>query len=259
MPAFAQLLLVILCTVLAVAAGILLVRRIVHGHIAEGHNDVLVPIFLTAGTIYAVFLAFLVVAVWESYDAAHANIAEEASALTTLYRASTGMEKHSGDELRTLVREYSEAVIEDEWKIQTATGGASPKARAAGVGMYRLFGTLEPAVRQSDVAIDRAVLDLIAQVQADRNKRTLQASESLPPIMWLAAIGSGVVVIVMTFLLYMERVWPQIAMVSVMASMIALLLCITFVLSSPFTGPMALTPEPFEHALTVYDSVDKTP
>src|SRR5580704_14668243 len=98
--------------------GVLIVRRILHRHVAEGHNDVIVPMFLTAGTIYAVFLAFLVVAVWETYDAAHDNIADEASALATLYRASAGMEKESGAQLRVLVREYTEAVISDEWRIQ---------------------------------------------------------------------------------------------------------------------------------------------
>ena len=45
------------------ALGVWVMRRLVKGHVAEGHNDVLVPIFLTAGTIYAVFLAFVVVAV----------------------------------------------------------------------------------------------------------------------------------------------------------------------------------------------------
>ena len=75
---------------------------------------------------HAVFLAFLTVAVWQSYDAARANVAEEASALATLYRASTGMDLRAGTELRRLLRAYTGAVIEDEWAIQAETEGASP-------------------------------------------------------------------------------------------------------------------------------------
>jgi Protein of unknown function (DUF4239) len=251
--------LAVLGTVALAAFSVLIVRRLVRRHVAEGHNDVLVPIFLTAGTIYAVFLAFLVVAVWESYDAAHDNAAAEASSLATLYRASTGMEKVSGDEMRRLVREYTEAVINDEWKVQAATGAASPRARTAALGMYRLFGHLTPQVRQSDALIDQAALQLIGQIQTERNKRTLQAGESLPAIMWLGSIGSGGLVLLLSCFLYMDRAWPQVLVVGVMTTMIATLLCITFVLSRPFVGPMALQPEGFEHSLSVYDSVDKTP
>jgi hypothetical protein len=245
--------------VIFVALGVMLVRGLVHHHVAEGHNDVLVPIFLTAGTIYAVFLAFLVVAVWESYDAAHDNAAEEASTLATLYRASTGMEPTSGAQMRHLIRDYTEAVAKEEWRIQAATGGASPHARTAALGMYRLFGQLPANVRQSDAAIDQAALQLVSQVQTDRNRRTLQAGESLPAIMWVASIGSGVIVLVLALLLYMDRAWPQILATSLMAGLFAMLLGVTFVLSRPFVGPMALQPDAFEHSLTVYDSVDKTP
>ena len=70
-------------------AGVLVARKYVHGHVAEGHNDVLVPLFLTAGVIYAVLLGFMVVAVWESYDAAHANAAEEAAMLVPRAKAET--------------------------------------------------------------------------------------------------------------------------------------------------------------------------
>lgn len=258
MISFVPVLAVVGAVVLA-ALGVMLARRLVHRHVAEGHNDVLVPIFLTAGTIYAVFLAFLVVAVWESYDAAHANVAEEASTLATLYRASTGMEPASGAQMRRLIRGYTEAVVKDEWSIQAATGGASPKARTAALGMYRLFGGLPAGVRQSDAAIDQAALQLVSQIQTDRNRRTLEAGESLPDIMWLASIGSGVVVLVLSLLLYMDRSWPQVLATSLMAGLFAMLLGVTFVLSRPFVGPMALQPDSFEHSLGVYDSVDKTP
>jgi small-conductance mechanosensitive channel len=241
------------------AIGVVIARRLVHRHVAEGHNDVLVPIFLTAGTIYAVFLAFLVVAVWESYDAAHDNAAEEASTLATLYRASTGMEKTSGDQMRILIRDYTEAVVKDEWSIQARTGGASPKARTAALGMYRLFGQLPANVRQSDAVIDQGALQLVSQVQTDRNRRTLQAGESLPLIMWIASVGSGVLVMGLALFLYMDRPGPQIIATGLLAALFAMLLAITFVLSRPFVGPMALQPDAFEHSLTVYNSVDKTP
>jgi len=239
-------------------AGVWLGRRLLHRRLTDRHHEVLVALFQTGGTLHAVFLAFLVVAVWQSYDAARANVAEEASALATLYRTSTGMEPHAGKELRRLLREYAEAVIQNEWVIQAETGNASSRARAASVAMYRLFGSEDPAVRQEDAAINGAALEIISQIQSDRNKRTLEAEQSLPTIIWFAAIGSGMIVLSMSFLLLSEHVALQMILTSIIASTIALMLCITFVLSRPFFGPMALQAEPFKHSLEVFDSVDAT-
>ena len=47
-------------------AGVYLGRKILHGRVQEGHNDVCVPIFLNAGVLFAVPLSFMVVAVWEA-------------------------------------------------------------------------------------------------------------------------------------------------------------------------------------------------
>jgi hypothetical protein len=58
-------------------AGVWFGRRFLHKRLTDGHHEVLVALFQTGGTLYAVFLAFLVVAVWQSYDAARVNVAEE--------------------------------------------------------------------------------------------------------------------------------------------------------------------------------------
>ncbi len=252
-------LLICLATVAATAfsvSGVWLGRRLLRERVAGGHHEVLGALFQTGGTLHAVFLAFLVVAVWQSYDAARANVADEASALATLYRATAAMEPEMGKALRRLVRDYVDAVIRDEWAVQAESGGVAPGARAAGLAMYRLFGREDQAVKERDAAIDGAALAIISQIQSDRNKRTLEAGGSLPVIIWFAAIGSGAVVLSMSFFLLMERAAPQMIVTSIMASTIALLLCITFVLSRPFVGPMALQPVPFAHSLEVFDSVD---
>jgi Protein of unknown function (DUF4239) len=240
-------------------AGVWLGRRLLHRRLAGVHYDVLVALFQTGGTLHAVFLAFLVVAVWQSYDAARANVADEASALTTLYRASTGMDSRAGTELRRLLRAYTGAVIGEEWAIQAETGGASPRARAASLTMYRLLGQEDLEVKQNDAIINGAAVQIISQIQSDRNKRTLAAEQSLPAIIWFAAVGSGAIVLAMSFLLFSQQVALQMVLTSVIGSLIALLLCITFVLSHPFFGPMALQPDPFRHSLEVFDAVDASP
>lgn len=234
---------------------LIVVRRFVAPFVREGHNDVLVPLFLTAGTLYAVLLAFLVIAVWESYGEAKTNAAEEASTLTTMYRQTAGMPLDERSAMRGLLREYTEAVVNDEWPIQTANGSASPKARQAIVAIYGEFGSMKPGEASSPVSLE--FLRTFSTVAADRNRRTLQASEQLSPVLWFAILFGASIVAGMSFILFMEVFWPHAVMSGLMAVLIGTLLLITFALDRPFAGPLPLDAGAFEHSLSVFDSVDK--
>ena len=248
--------LVVIVVCAALYVGVLwVIRKLVRSHVREGHNDVLVPLFLTAGTLYAVLLAFLVIAVWEAYGAAKDNAAEEASTLATMYRQTNGMPGDEQAKFRGLIREYTEAVIKDEWAIQAQTGGASPKARHAVAEMYRTFGTLPAAEQTAPLSVE--FLRTYSTVAADRNRRTLQASEELPAILWLGLLVGGAIVIGMSFFLFMDVFWPHLVMSGAMGALILTLLGITFALDQPFKGPLPLDSAAFEHSMAVYDSVDK--
>ncbi len=247
---------VILVLCIALYAGLIwCVRRLVKRHVFEGHNDVLAPLFLTAGTLYAVLLAFLVIAVWESHGAAQDNAAEEASTLATMYRQTAGMPAGEQREMRAMLREYTEAVVTDEWPIQAASGGASPKARAVVAQIYRSYGALPRSEQTSPVSVE--FLHTFSTVTADRNRRTLQANEQLPGILWAGLLIGATIVLAMTFLLYMEKFWLHFLMSGLSAILIVTLLLITFLLNQPFKGPLALDADSFEHSLGVFNSVDK--
>jgi hypothetical protein len=237
------------------AAVVWAVRRFVRPHVREGHNDVLVPMFLTAGTLYAVLLAFLVIAVWESYGAAKDNAAEEASTLTTMYRQSTGMPSAERAQMQRLIRNYTEAVIHDEWPIQATTGGASPIARRGVAELYRAYGALKPDLANAPIGVE--FLHTFSTVASDRNRRSLQAQEQLPFVLWLGILLGGAIVVAMSCFLYMDVYWPHALISAMMSALIVMMLLITLVLNRPFNGPLALDAGAFEHSLSVYDSVDQ--
>ena len=250
-------LMVVVLPALASALVVYLFRNGLRGRVREGHNDVMVPLFLTAGTIYAVMLGFLVVVVWEAYGDAKGNVALEASTLTTMYRMSAGMDPTEQKAIREHIREYTEAVLQKEWSIQAKTGGAAPEARAQVVQIYRQFAQMPRSTEGS--AINHEFLSQFSVVTAARNKRTLQAGESVPWVLWLGLIGGATIVILMSALIFMDVPWPHMIGSGVLALMIGMLLFVTIILSKPFQGALALAPEPFEHSLSVYKSVDATP
>jgi len=240
--------------VLYAVVGSLVVRKYIHPHVAEGHNDVLVPLFLTAGVIYAVLLGFMVVGEWEAYDAAHANAGEEAALLVPLYRQTIVINPEKRGEIRRLIREYAEDVV-GGWDRFVA-GERNRKAGHDTNELLRVFGTINPETKAQELILAQ-FLQTYSHMVLDRNKRYVQAAESLSWIMWLAAVAGGLITVSMAFLLFMERWWPQVLAVSVMAALIGMLLFAIAVFSRPFVGPLAIEPAPFEQSLKVFDDVDQ--
>jgi len=239
------------------AAGVLIGHRLIHKNVAAFHNEVMISLFTAAGVVYAVLLGFLVVVVWEAYDGAHRNLADEAATLVPLYRLTYGMQATEGAQFRALVRNYARAVVEDEWPTLGVSPNGSDKARHAIGSIDRVFARIDPRIKLADQQVDTEFLRTKSKIVADRNTRLLDASDTVPWVMWLGAVGGGIIVTVMSFFIYMERPWPHVIMASLMGSLIGLLLFIMTVLSRPFTGALKLGPEHFQFAVQVLDDVDR--
>jgi len=207
-----------------------------------------------------VLLGFMVIAVWESYDAARVNVATEAISLVPLYRSSGNLPPEAGEKIRELIREYIHQVIENEWPTQASTGRPSSKARKQTGDIFRSFGTNGPVTTQmkKDFPLSCTVLmQALTEVTNDRNKRNIQANEDISTVMWIVILSGAFVVITMSFIIYMERAVPHMLMSGLMAGLIGLLLFSCFILSHPFRGPIALSSEAFEKTLVILDDVDR--
>lgn len=239
------------------AAGVLLGRRLIQKHVATHHNDVMISLFASAKVVYAVLLAFVVVVVWEAYGSADRNAAQEAATLVPLYRLTFGMEEKHGAHLRTVIRDYARAVIEDEWPTLGDRKPGSQKARRIMGEMDRHFATLDPGTKVANAQVDAEFLSIKSTIMAHRNERLLESFHHIPWVMWLGAIGGGVITMLMSFLIYMERGWPHVLMASLDGALTGLLLFIMLVLSRPFSGPLAIGPEDFVAAIAIFDEADK--
>ena len=257
MAAFGLAVLIVVFAIGFASVGVFFARRLFRKRVGNSHNEVVNSLFSTAGMVYAVLLGFLVVVVWEAYDNAHRNVAEEAAALLPLYRLTYGMEAAHGAEARKLIRAYTVSVIRDEWPRMSHNGLGTPAARQAITELDRQFGRLTAAQKQSDAQVDEAFLSAKSDVVLDRSKRLFAATDKIPWVMWLGAIGGGILVMSMSFFIYMEDAWPHALMASLAASLIGLLLFIMVVLSRPFAGPLAIGPENFRAALYIMNELDR--
>jgi hypothetical protein len=174
--------------------------------------------------------------------------------LVPLYRQTVVMDDDKGAEMRRLIHDYAEHVVEG-WE-GFRDGARNTKAGKDVNDIFRVFATMAPATKAREL-IAAQFLTTFSQIILNRNKRYVHAAESLSPVIWIGLIVGGLVTLGLSFFMYMERGWPHVMAVSIMAALIGMLLFVVAMLSRPFHGPLAIHPDPFETALTVFGQVQR--
>jgi hypothetical protein len=109
-----QLIVLIVFVPTAVAIGAqLLIRRWVGVDKLAKNNEIAGFKFATAGVIYAVLLAFTVIAVWEKFSEAQTAVSDEAAAIAALHHYTDGADPESLV-VRTALINYVKAAIDEE-------------------------------------------------------------------------------------------------------------------------------------------------
>jgi len=87
--------------------GLYIVRRLVPLATLKKNHEVAGFTFGVLGAFYGLLLAFVIVAAWERFDRASANVQEEGVALLSLYRLSKGYSAPDGGEMQHAIRAYT--------------------------------------------------------------------------------------------------------------------------------------------------------
>jgi len=224
-------------------AGVLIVRRHIPHHKLKIHNDVAGPIFATLGVVYAVLLAFVVVIVWEDFDRSRSHIQHEANCLVGLYRDAEGFSPDFKNQVRGLLNNYAETVVNEEWKTM-ARGELSPAVGAIMRNMWLVYSNYVPRTEGEKTFFDESVRKL-NDLSELRGSRLMDAKTGVHPLLWFVLIVGGTVTIMFTFLFGAENLSAQLAMTTLLAVLISLILFTILAMDFPFTGGVSISPEPF--------------
>jgi len=247
------LLAIVVVGAVGIAIGsVLLARRVVAADTSPENNSILSPFLTVVGLVYGVLLGFSVVVGWQQYLSAETNVSNEASTLTTMYRQTVATPQPEQSQLREQLRKYAAAVQGPEWGKEEF-GSISNNGRTALTQMYRILGTEKSGVLSSP--IDQQFLSQLTVLSSDRSARILDAKRRIPPLLWCALIFGGLILIMLTSFMRLTNNRAHIILVSAVTVLFGLLLYLVFVLDNPF-GPIGVTPQPFSHAVAVFDLVD---
>ena len=247
----------LLCAVavaIAIAVGCISVANRMLRAVGKEHNPAMSPFIAVVALVYGALVGFTVVVSWQQFSSAEAIVANEASALTTMYRQTVAMQEPERTQVQQLLRKYATAVETSDPNKQ-ASDGSIDNARSAITKMYRIIGNQPPGVASSP--INAEFLNQLTVLASDRTQRIIDTRPRIPPLLWTGLVFGAVVLVALTGFLRLGSTFGHAMVSSAIAVLLALLLCIVFSLDHPISTEEKLTSAPFQHALEVFDAVDR--
>ncbi len=251
-PWFVLGLIIIGGAIIFAIVGSLIVRRFISHNKLKTHHDVADPILGALAAVYAVLIAFVVITVWQSFDKSNANVELEAIYLADVYCDSEAFSPDFHRKVGALLREYSQAVIDYEWKAMER-GERSPEAERLVRKIWSLYTTYQPKTPTEQSFFDESVRKLNSFREV-RRQRLMDSRNGIQPLLWFVLIVGGLSTISFTFFFGAENLLAQLTMAILLSITISLILFTIMSLDFPFTGGISISPEPFKMILGKHSS-----
>jgi len=244
-----QLILALVVVPTAAAVGFqLLVRRSIGVDRLALNNEVAGFIFAIIGVVYAVLLAFVVIAAWEKFSEGQTSVAKESAAAAALFYYSEGPEPEAAKLRESLVR-YLKAAIESDWPAMatdtedaktTETLGALYRAA---MGLNRAGGRSIPDMNEVFTQIDNLTLA--------RRVRLHLSTGLVPEIIWNTLFAGAGLTVCFALFFGSPNAFAHLAMTAILSIVLASGLVVIIALDHPFSGPVHIPPEALERVLAI--------
>jgi Protein of unknown function (DUF4239) len=191
-------------------------------------------VFGVVGTGFAVLLAFVIFLAFNSYDLARAQASREAVAVRQQYRIAKFFSSPEGLDLRGEIICYGRAVVHDEWRTMR-DGQASVLVDGRANRIEQMIENM-PIDSERERIVYGSWFDQSAERREGRRGRLAVAAPFIPPIIWLALLLDGLLIIIyMCF--YADRAEGKITQAMMMAAVTAMIvsgLLVVRFLDSPY-------------------------
>lgn len=252
LAALNPLLLYLLMVILFLGFSLLLffaTRRLTAYDMRRTHNDITGFIFTTVGAIYAVLLAFITVIVWEQYNGAAANAAQEANAALAMYRnLSLYPEPEQAGKVTQSLLVFIRAVVNDEYPAM-ARMKRSRLTAAALDSLWENSRQIKPQNFQEQVLFGEILKDLntIAALRAER--LSAATGYKFTAIMRMILLFGAIITLALAIFFGAENFWWHLILNSLLAILIASILFVTTELAHPFSSGIAIQPDGYSNVL----------
>ena len=239
-----QIALIVVGTGLLVALASYGVFRLVGVELRRRHLEVGTAIFLQAGVIYAVFLAFIFGQALTSYVEADNATDNECAALHGAAILSRSLPPAQSAQMAAALETYIDAVIDTEWPAMRESRSESPQALAAEVALLTRANSLD-LQQQKDIANQSRIITLLIEAHREREERIFQARQGIPDGLWAMILVYCGVLVGLVFFSSLEYAWSHATLSGIFGGLNAITLLACFLLQYPFEGPFRLSSSSF--------------
>lgn len=227
--------------------GQILTRRFVRRFFSqslEDHNEAVGAIIGTYGVFFGITLGLIAVATWENFDASEDLIMREASALSALDRDVAALPEPASGELRGLLRDYLDFVIDRVWPEHRK--GRIPIEADARINAFQArLVAFEPRTERESVLFAEAVHQFNVMVELRRD-RLASIGDGLPLVLWWIVLTGAVLNVILLYVLRIEPLRTHMLLIGLVATFIGLMIFFIVAMDHPFVGELSIEPDAFE-------------
>jgi hypothetical protein len=228
-----------------------LVRRAARGPVLKEPTRG-TPMIMMVSTAFAVLLAFITIAAFQTYNGAKAGARSEAVSVLEMFRTAGLFAPQERDALRADFICYGRAVATDEWA--TMKKGRRSALVERWIAAYRdQFNQLDLSSPRAQVALQELLTE--ARNRTDgRRERLTQATASVPLPLWIVLSLGGAVAVCLQLAMAdrRERFIVQGTMIAAVASIVAAGLLLVHFLDHPYSQHIgSIKPAEMRQTLTM--------
>jgi hypothetical protein len=222
-------------------AGLIIFHRVLKVDLRRAHNELTGYSVAVISVTYAVLLAFIAIATWESFSNAEQIVDSEADYVGSIYRDTQGLPAEMGQAIRADIRDYANTVIRVEWPIQQSgtvpSQGWEPLRR-----VHSAIVTMQPR-GAGEAVIQAELLRTLNLLYGARSSRLSAVQGHIPGVIWWVIFLGGAITTGYTYLFGFDDLRMHIITTAAVSTSMALVVVLIVALDWPFRGAVSVTPD----------------